>query len=113
MGIESILQMMKKVAETLLLLFLRRYPLPTRISLFSYFGQYSWLKDVIEELRPVLFPEKSEPLDVLQPAPDRSQTDPEILGILDRLEIRGSTGYYQAKTYLGARGKAGLFHSGQ
>ena len=109
MGIESILQMMKKVAETLLLLFLRRYPLPTRISLFSYFGQYSWLKDVIEELRPVLFPEKSEPLDVLQPVPDRSQTDPEILGILDRLEIRGSTGYYQAKTYLGARGKGHLF----
>ncbi len=99
---------MKNIAEILLRMFLRRYPLTTRLNLFSYFGQYAWLKDVLEELRPELFPpprESSEPTAVASVLPP----DNKILGILERSAIQGRSGHYQAHTYLCQRGQGHLF----
>ncbi len=100
---------MKKVTEVLLRTFLRRYPLPTRINLFSYLGQYGWLKDVLEELRPELFPSKADDVEALLEETGLQKPDSSVLGILEQSEIRGRLGYYQAKTYLGQRGNGHLF----
>ncbi len=100
---------MKNIPAILLQLFLRRYPLPTRLSLFSYFGQYAWLKDVLEELRPELFPEQRARQEPEVAAPIVAAPDAKILGILERSEIRGRSGYYQAQEYLGPRGQGHLF----
>ncbi len=99
---------MKKVAEVLLRAFLRRYPVPTRMSLFGYLGRYAWLKDVLQELRPELFPTPAEAADVPIEA-IALKPDDAILGILERSEIRGRLGYYKAETYLGERGRGHLF----
>jgi hypothetical protein len=104
----AIANSMKKIAEVLLRRLLWRYPLPTRINLFSYFGQYAWLKDVLEELRPELFPQLDSP-EVVVAEPASPLADASVLGILERSEISGRFGYYQAKSYLGQRGNGHLF----
>ncbi len=100
---------MKNVIEILLRTSLRRYPLPTRISLFGYLGRYAWLKDVLEELRPELFPVPSEVREIATPETIAAKPSATILGILDRSEIYGRVGRYQVKTYLGQRGNGHLF----
>jgi len=100
---------MRKIPEILLSSFLRRYPLPTRLSLFSYLGQYAWLKDLLEALRPELFPPSQEETVAVVEAAVAPPPDDSILGILDGSEIRGRLGYYKAETYLGARGNGHLF----
>lgn len=100
---------MKKIAEVLLRTFLRRYPLPTRLSLFGYLGRYAWLKDVLEELRPELFPAKRVVPETVVSEAIAPELDATILGILEGSEIRGRLGYYKAETYLGQRGNGHLF----
>jgi hypothetical protein len=100
---------MQKIAEVLLRTFLRRYPLPTRLSLFSYLGRYAWLKDVLEALRPELFPQRREALEEAVPETIAPPPDDSILGILQAGEIQGRVGYYKAETYLGMRGRGHLF----
>ncbi len=100
---------MKNVVEILLRTSLRRYPLPTRISLFSYLGRYAWLKDVLEELRPELFPAPHEVREITTTETIAAKPSATILGILDRSEIYGRLGRYKVETYLGQRGNGHLF----
>lgn len=100
---------MKNVVEILLRTSLRRYPLPTRISLFGYLGRYAWLKDVLEELRPELFPAPHEAKEIATPDAIAAKPSATILGILDRSEIYGRVGRYKVDTYLGQRGNGHLF----
>ena len=100
---------MRKVPEVLLRTFLRRYPLPTRINLFSFLGQYSWLKDVLEELRPELFPPPREAVEAAIAEAQIAKPSARVLGILERSEIYGRLGRYKAETYLGERGNGHLF----
>jgi hypothetical protein len=102
-------QAMRKVPEVLLRTFLRRYPLPTRINLFSYLGQYSWLKDVLEELRPELFPPPKEAEKPAIALPQSKRPSALVLGLLERSEVYGRVGRYKAETYLGERGNGHLF----
>ncbi len=100
---------MQKVAAVLLRTFLRRYPLATRINLFSFLGQYVWLKDVLAELRPELFPPQHDVIETTVDETGLQKPDSSVLGILEQSEIRGRIGYYKAETYLGARGNGHLF----
>ena len=100
---------MKNVVEILLRTSLRRYPLPTRISLFGYLGRYAWLKDVLEELRPELFPAPPEARETATTETIAAKPSATILGILDRSEIYGRLGRYKVDTYLGQRGNGHLF----
>lgn len=102
---------MKKVAEVLLRTLLRRYPLPTRLSLCSYLGQYAWLKDVLEELRPELFPSPRSIPEAIVAEVSLQKPDIAILGILEQADIRGRLGYYKAEFYLGARGRGHMFRA--
>ncbi len=100
---------MRKVPEVLLRTFLRRYPLPTRINLFSYLGRYAWLKDVLEELRPELFPPPKEAEKPAIAPPQVKRPSALVLGLLERSEVYGRAGRYKAETYLGERGNGHLF----
>jgi len=100
---------MKNVIEILLRTSLRRYPFPTRVSLFSYLGRYAWLKDVLEELRPELFPAPPEVREIATTETIAVKPSAAILGILDRSEIYGRLGRYKVETYLGQRGNGHLF----
>ncbi|MBD2072884.1 substrate-binding domain-containing protein [Phormidium sp. FACHB-592] len=100
---------MKKVAVVLLRTFLRRYPLATRLNLFNSLEQYVWLKDMLEELRPELFPPQQDVIEATVDETGLQKPDSSVLGILEQSEIRGRIGYYKAKTYLGARGNGHLF----
>ncbi|MBD2120542.1 phosphate ABC transporter substrate-binding protein [Trichocoleus sp. FACHB-262] len=102
---------MTKIVEILLRAFLRRYPVPTRLSFFSYLGRYAWLKDVLEELRPELFPSQQTFVEVAVPEGHSESLDPRILGILEQAEIRGRLGYYKVEAYLGPRGNGHLFEA--
>ncbi len=101
---------MKQITEVLLRAFLRRYPLPTRLNLFGYLGQYAWLRDILEELRPELFPSPEEAaVPVVAPEQATPPLDSRILGFLEQGEVRGQVGYYKAETYWGQRGRGHLF----
>ncbi|MDX2228182.1 MAG: hypothetical protein NW220_01000 [Leptolyngbyaceae cyanobacterium bins.349] len=100
---------MQKVVEVLLGAFLRRYPLPTRVSLFGFLSRYAWLKDILEELRPELFPAQRDRVTTLPEAPATLLPPERILGLLERSDIRGQRGYYTATAYFGARGNGHLF----
>lgn len=100
---------MRKVPEVLLRTFLRRYPLPTRINLFSFLGRYSWLKDVLEELRPELFPLPRQTGEAAIAETQIAKPSATVLGILERSEVYGRVGRYKAETYLGERGNGHLF----
>lgn len=101
---------MKKIAEVLLRAFLRRYPISTRLNLVSYLGQYAWLKDILEELKPELFPGRQETVEaVLPPEVAPAVVDDRILGLLQRSAVQGRLGLYKVETYLGARGNGHLF----
>lgn len=100
---------MQKVVEILLGAFLRRYPLPTRVNLFGFLSQYAWLTDILEELRPELFPPPPAAI-----APDSETVaayplPPQVLGLLERSEIWGQQGHYLVEAYLGQRGNGHLF----
>lgn len=102
---------MKKVAEVLLRTLLRRYPLPTRLSLFSYLGHYAWLKDVLEELRPELFPSPRNIPEAIAAEASLQKPDVDILGILKQADIRGRLGYYKVESYTGVRGRGHMFRA--
>jgi hypothetical protein len=102
--------MHRKIPETLLRIFLRRYPVPIRQSFFGFLGQYAWLKDVLDELRPELFPPTRDTAAAATEGVD-AKPDPEVLAILARSEIAGRLGYYKAEIYLGQRGNGYLFEA--
>ncbi|MDX2097491.1 MAG: hypothetical protein SFW36_06910, partial [Leptolyngbyaceae cyanobacterium bins.59] len=100
---------MRKIPETLLLFFLRRYPPPARLSWFNFLGRYVWLKDLLDEVYPQLFPQRQEVIEeesaeILTPI-----VDARVLGILEDSEIQGKQGCYRARHYVGARGNGHLF----
>lgn len=103
---------MKKIAEIVLRSFLRRYPVPTRSSLlsslFSQFGQYAWLTDILEELRRELVPdEAAASLDAGDPAVT-PPLDERILS-LEHSEVQGRLSHYTVHTYQRPRGTGHLF----
>ncbi len=102
---------MQKIASILLQAYLRRNPVYVRLNQFNFLSQYSWLQNVLEELRPELFPELAPsteladgPIDA--PDPDELRLDEhELLG----RTIRGLNGTYKLDTWLGDRGRGQLF----
>lgn len=100
---------MTKIPAILLRAFLRRYPLPTRLNLFGYLGRYAWLRDILEEIRPELFPPQQTLSEPAFPETVPEAADFRILGILEQADIRGRLGYYKVETYLGPRGNGHLF----
>ncbi len=102
---------MQKILEILLRRFLMRYPLPARQSMVSRLGQYAWLKDVLDEIQPELFPAKRVTVAELTVSQPTAVPDDTVLGILDRGDVRGQFGYYKATEYVGMRGQGHLFRA--
>ena len=99
---------MTSIPKTLLKTYLRRLPAPTRQVRFNFLGRYSWLKDLLEDLRPELFPP--------EPAPPAEETQIEedvdtaaIAAQLLNAKVQGRQGIYQVERWLGSRGQGYLF----
>jgi hypothetical protein len=102
---------MQKIASILLQAYLRRNPVYVRLNQFNFLSQYSWLQNVLEELRPELFPELV-PSGELADAPIESGLAGPRLDELHELlgrTIRGLKGTYKLEAWLGDRGRGQLF----
>ncbi|MGK7891757.1 MAG: hypothetical protein AB4042_20715, partial [Leptolyngbyaceae cyanobacterium] len=100
------------IVKTLLLLYLRRYPNRLRLSQFNFLSQYSWMQNVLAEIKGELFPDAKKPD---KPSAEPEETPPpsdEILQILSA-DIRGRHGTYHVDRWLYQRGQGYLFMGSQ
>lgn len=97
---------MKNIPKILLKTYLRRQPVHLRLQRFNFLTRYSWLKNLIEDLRPELFPPE-EPV-VEEAVPEAAIDEAEIAHLIDA-QVRGKQGTYQVERWLGKRGQGNLF----
>lgn len=95
-----------RIAQVLLTAYLRRHPDHIRLSQFNYLSRYVWLKDLLDEIRPELFPREPE-AEQLE-AVEAEAPSEEIVKLL-KAEIRGRRGTYRVEHWLGKRGMGQLF----
>ncbi|MEB3210443.1 MAG: hypothetical protein VKL39_03785, partial [Leptolyngbyaceae bacterium] len=101
---------MKKVTQILLRAYLRRYPARFRLSQFNFLSKYSWIKNVLEDLRPEFFPPLDDEGADVEGVPFDA-VPRNIIHPLEGREIRGDRGTYRMDTFQYARGN-GLIFSG-
>jgi ABC-type phosphate transport system substrate-binding protein len=95
-----------RIARILLSAYLRRHPTHIRLSQFNFLSRYVWLKDLLNEIRPELFPPEpeTERLEAVEP-----EAPGEEVAKLLKAEIRGRRGTYRVERWLGKRGTGQLF----
>lgn len=98
---------MKNVPKILLKTYLRRQPVHLRLQQFNFLARYSWLKNLIEDLRPELFPPEPAVPEAEQPA--ESPEDAAIAAHLIDAQVRGQQGVYRVERWIGRRGQGYLF----
>ncbi|MEL6381993.1 MAG: hypothetical protein AAFQ89_05890, partial [Cyanobacteria bacterium J06626_18] len=98
---------MKNIPKILLKTYLRRRPVHIRLARFNFLARYSWLKNLLEDLKPELFPAdpKPEVAETVDEAPDLEA----IAAYLLDAQVRGRQGIYQVERWLGQRGQGHLF----
>lgn len=102
---------MKRIPQILLQAYLRQYPINLRLSQFNFLSRYSWLKNVLEDLRPELFPEPeaiAEPPSTITPDVVSETVIHPLVGKI----IQGDRGTYKIEQFCGKRGN-GLLFAGQ
>ena len=103
---------MQKIAQIILRAYLRRNPVHLRLSRFNYFTRYSWLKNVLVDLKPELFPAHSETT-IVEPEPEKgSAAQAELLQLVHPLigkKLKGNQGTYRIDAFLRQQGKSLLF----
>ncbi|MEB3294497.1 MAG: hypothetical protein VKJ24_15175, partial [Synechococcales bacterium] len=102
---------MIKITEILLRSYLRRNPIHLRLERFNFLYRYAWLKNVLEELRPELFPDQPEEAIALPPEPVAPEEIPIALDptTLRGKKIGGLHGIYQLDRFVAQRGRGLLF----
>ncbi|NEQ99540.1 MAG: hypothetical protein F6K30_23020 [Cyanothece sp. SIO2G6] len=100
------------IVKTLLLLYLRRYPNRFRLSQLNFLSQYSWLQNVLAEIRTELFPDAKKQDETSLEAVEPTAPDAEVLQIL-AADIRGRRGTYHVDQWLYQRGHGYLFQGSQ
>ncbi|NER79074.1 MAG: phosphate ABC transporter substrate-binding protein [Leptolyngbya sp. SIO1D8] len=99
---------MTAIPKILLKTYLRRFPAPIRLNRFSFLSRYSWLKNLLEDLRPELFP--PEPAPPVEAPPVEEDLDiAAIAAQLLNAKVQGRQGIYQVEQWLGPRGQGHLF----
>ncbi|MEO0458702.1 MAG: phosphate ABC transporter substrate-binding protein [Cyanobacteria bacterium P01_A01_bin.114] len=99
---------MKNVPKILIKTYLRRQPIHLRLSRFNFLTRYSWLKNLLEDLKPELFPEPAEdtaPKESLATTTEPSDTTQSLI----QAKLQGKQGLYQVISWLGKRGNGHLF----
>ncbi len=97
---------MTKIPQILLKAYLRRNPVHLRLNQFNFLSRYSWLKNILEELRPELFPDKTV---AEAPVLTASLEPPESAVHFIGQTVRGQLGSYIVERWQEARGRGQLF----
>lgn len=97
---------MKNIPKILLRNYFRQHPANIRLARFNFLARYSWLQNLLEDLRPELFPPEPEP-EVEEPLVDDQEA--EAAARLIDAQVRGNQGVYQVESWLGRRGQGNLF----
>ena len=99
--------LMKNIPRILVRTYLRRRPVHIRLARFNFLSRYSWLKNVLEDLKPELFPHSEDkPATDFEPAPEGPSEA--VLKLLDE-KLQGRQGIYTARRWLRQRGNGHLF----
>jgi len=98
---------MKNIPQILLKTYLRRRPVHLRLKRFNYLTRYSWLKNLLEDLKPELFPPEAPP--AVEPVEETDEEAAAIAAQLIEAEVRGRQGLYRVERWLGTRGQGYLF----
>lgn len=98
---------MKNIPKILLKTYLRRRPVHIRLARFNFLARYAWLKNLLEDLKPELFPAEPAPkvAETVDEAPDMEAIAAHLLDA----QVRGRQGIYQVERWLGQRGQGHLF----
>ncbi|MDJ0703926.1 MAG: substrate-binding domain-containing protein [Leptolyngbyaceae cyanobacterium MO_188.B28] len=102
---------MKNIPRILLKTYLRRRPIHLRLARFNFLARYSWLKNLLEDLRPELFPPEPPP-PAEEPTVEELDVDAISAHLLDA-KVRGRQGVYQVERWLSQRGRGYLFAAQQ
>ena len=98
---------MKNIPRILLKTYLRRQPVNVRFQRFNFLARYGWLTNLLEDLKPELFPPEPPP-----PAEEPTVEELDVEAITAHLldaEVRGRRGIYRVERWLGKRGQGHLF----
>lgn len=98
---------MKNIPKILLKTYLRRRPVHLRLKRFNFLTRYSWLKNLLEDLKPELFPPEAPP--AVEPVEEADDAAAAIATQLLAAEVRGRQGLYRVERWLGVRGQGYLF----
>jgi len=97
---------MTKIPQILLKAYLRRNPVHLRLNQFNFLSRYSWLKNILEELRPEFFPDKTvAEAPVLTPSLEPPESAIRFIGET----IQGKLGSYMVERWQEPRGRGQLF----
>ncbi|MEO1093880.1 MAG: phosphate ABC transporter substrate-binding protein [Cyanobacteria bacterium J06638_28] len=99
---------MKNIPKILLRTYFRQHPANIRLARFNFLARYSWLQNLLEDLRPELFPSELEP-EVEEPPVDEREA--EAAAQLIDAQVRGRQGLYQVESWIGRRGQGNLFNA--
>ena len=103
---------MKNIPKILIKTYLRRQPIHLRLSRFNFLTRYSWLKNLLEDLKPEFFPpEKAD--DSAIPVVDLTE-EPSAAALLRiRAQLQGRRGLYEVTAWTRRRGNGHLFQGMQ
>lgn len=82
-----------------------------RLSQFNYLARYDWLVDLLNEIRPELFPEEAKETEITEEFLEEAPSE-YVLQIVDA-DIRGQRGTYHVNRWVGRRGMGHLFEGTQ
>jgi hypothetical protein len=104
---------MIKVAQILLRAYLRRNPINVRLSQFNFLSRYSWMKNVLEELRPEIFPQRSIPQSptIDPPIAGEETTESLVHHPLIGQKLRGLYGTYEVESGYAKRGQGTILQA--
>ena len=98
---------MQNIPKILLRTYLRRRPIHIRFARFNFLARYSWLKNLLDDLKPELFPEKPDDQPTTAVEAVETASD-DVLKILNE-KLKGKRGIYEVQQWLRKRGHGHLF----
>lgn len=99
---------MQNIPKILLKTYLRRQPIHLRLSRFNFLTRYSWLTNLLADLKPEFFPELEADEQTKDFEQSVEKADSQALQLIGR-RLQGTQGWYEVAHWLKKRGQGHLF----